>query len=39
VSLLLAGGRMARALSQNPTVLIVNDTIFAHGAVMPVRTA
>ena len=31
-----AGGRMARELSKNPTVLIVNDTIFAHGGVMPV---
>ena len=31
------GGRMARELSKNPTVLIVNDTIFAHGGVMPVR--
>ncbi len=28
---------MARELSKNPTVLIVNDTIFAHGGVMPVR--
>ena len=27
---------MARELSKNPTVLIVNDTIFAHGGVMPV---
>lgn len=29
------GGRMARELSKNPTVLIVNDSVFAHGGLLP----
>lgn len=29
------GGAMARELSKNPTVLIVNDTVFVHGGLMP----
>ncbi|KXZ56724.1 hypothetical protein GPECTOR_1g652 [Gonium pectorale] len=29
------GGEMARELSRNPTVLIVNDTVFAHGGLLP----
>jgi hypothetical protein len=29
------GGRMARELAKNPTVLMVNDTLFAHGGVLP----
>lgn len=28
------GGPMARELAKNPTVLIVNDTLFAHGGVL-----
>jgi hypothetical protein len=31
------GGRMARELAKNPTVLIVNDTMFAHGGVLPMH--
>lgn len=27
------GGPMAMELSKNPTVLVVNDTVFAHGGV------
>lgn len=26
---------MARELSKNPTVLIVNDSVFAHGGLLP----
>jgi hypothetical protein len=29
------GGPMAMALSRNPTVLVVNDTVFAHGGLLP----
>lgn len=29
------GGPMAVELSKNPTVLVVNDTVFAHGGVTP----
>lgn len=29
------GGPMARELAKNPTVLIVNDTLFVHGGVLP----
>ena len=29
------GGPMARELAKNPTALMVNDTLFAHGGVMP----
>lgn len=28
------GGPMARELAKNPTVLIVNNTLFAHGGVL-----
>lgn len=28
------GGPMARELAKNPTVLVVNDTLFAHGGVL-----
>lgn len=31
------GGPMAIELSKNPTVLIVNDTVFAHGGLLPVH--
>ena len=29
------GQPMARELAKNPTVLMVNDTLFAHGGVLP----
>ena len=35
LALVVAGGRMARELSKNPTVLIVNDSVFAHGGLLP----
>lgn len=31
------GGRMARELAKNPTVLVVNDTVFAHGGLLPIH--
>lgn len=31
------GGPMAMELSKNPTVLIVNDTVFAHGGLLPLH--
>ena len=31
----LPGGPMALELSMNPTVLVVNDTVFAHGGLLP----
>ncbi|CAL8467940.1 g7478 [Coccomyxa elongata] len=31
------GGRLACELAKNPTVLLVNDTVFAHGGVLPVH--
>jgi len=31
----LTGGPMAMELSKNPTVLVVNDTVFAHGGLLP----
>jgi len=34
-ALYLPGGKVARMLSRNPTVLIVNDTAFAHGGLLP----
>ncbi|GBF92592.1 Ser Thr phosphatase [Raphidocelis subcapitata] len=34
-ALFLPGGRVARMLSRNPTVLVVNDTAFAHGGLLP----
>ena len=33
------GGPMALELSKNPTVLVVNDTAFAHGGLLPVHGA
>jgi hypothetical protein len=36
-ALYLPGGRVARMLSRNPTVLIVNDTAFAHGGLLPIH--
>ena len=29
------GGQMARELAKNPTVLVVNDLVFAHGGLLP----
>eukprot|EP01025_Chloroclados_australasicus_P023074 TRINITY_DN2353_c0_g1_i17.p2 TRINITY_DN2353_c0_g1~~TRINITY_DN2353_c0_g1_i17.p2 ORF type:complete len:409 (+),score=41.92 TRINITY_DN2353_c0_g1_i17:315-1541(+) len=31
------GGYMANILAQNPTALIVNDTLFVHGGVLPLH--
>eukprot|EP00879_Flechtneria_rotunda_P009469 GHRR01009912.1.p1 GENE.GHRR01009912.1~~GHRR01009912.1.p1 ORF type:complete len:207 (+),score=39.02 GHRR01009912.1:828-1448(+) len=36
-ALFLPGGLVARDLSRNPTVLVVNDTAFAHGGLLPVH--
>jgi len=33
------GGPMAMELSKNPTVLVINDTAFAHGGLLPVHVA
>ena len=33
------GGLMAIELAKNPTVLIVNDTAFAHGGLLPAHGA
>ncbi|KIZ04329.1 Uncharacterized protein MNEG_3627 [Monoraphidium neglectum] len=38
-ALYLPGGKVARMLSRNPTVLIVNDTAFAHGGLLPTHVA
>jgi hypothetical protein len=35
LALFCPGQPMALELSKNPTVLIVNDTVFAHGSLMP----
>lgn len=29
------GGDLAKELAKNPTVLVVNDTVFAHGGLLP----
>lgn len=31
------GGAIARDLALNPTVLVVNDTAFAHGGLLPIH--
>lgn len=31
------GGPMAMELSKNPTVLVINDTVFAHGGLLPIH--
>eukprot|EP01026_Neomeris_dumetosa_P068565 TRINITY_DN671_c0_g2_i2.p1 TRINITY_DN671_c0_g2~~TRINITY_DN671_c0_g2_i2.p1 ORF type:complete len:430 (+),score=59.12 TRINITY_DN671_c0_g2_i2:22-1290(+) len=31
------GGEIANILADNPTVLIINDTLFAHGGVLPIH--
>lgn len=38
-ALYLPGGKVARMLSRNPTVLVVNDTAFAHGGLLPIHGA
>mmetsp|Transcript_39116 Transcript_39116/g.65720 ORF Transcript_39116/g.65720 Transcript_39116/m.65720 type:complete len:451 (+) Transcript_39116:189-1541(+) len=35
LTLFSPGGPIARKLALNPTVLIVNDTVFAHGGLLP----
>lgn len=35
VALFSPGGMIAQELAKNPTVLIVNDTVFAHGGLLP----
>lgn len=34
-SLFKPGGDLAREFARNPTVLVVNDTVFAHGGLLP----
>jgi hypothetical protein len=36
-ALYLPGGKMAMELAKNPTVLVVNDTAFAHGGLLPIH--
>lgn len=36
-ALYLPGGKMALELAKNPTVLVLNDTAFAHGGLLPVH--
>lgn len=35
----LPGGPMAIELAKNPTVLVVNDTVFAHGGLLPIHVS
>lgn len=37
VGLFAPGGPLAQQFARNSTVLIVNDTVFAHGGVLPVH--
>ncbi|GFR41016.1 hypothetical protein Agub_g1448 [Astrephomene gubernaculifera] len=37
-SLYRPGGQLAREFARNPTVLVVNDTVFAHGGLLPTHT-
>lgn len=37
LALYAPGGLVARELAKNPTVLIVNDTAFAHGGLLPLH--
>lgn len=37
LALFSPGAPLARKLAQNPTVLIVNDSVFAHGGLLPVH--
>ena len=37
INLYSPGGVVAKELAKNPTVLIVNDTVFAHGGLLPIH--
>jgi len=37
IELYSPGGLVAKELAKNPTVLIVNDTVFAHGGLLPIH--
>lgn len=37
VALYSPGGILAKELARNPTVLVVNDTVFAHGGLLPIH--
>lgn len=37
VGLYSPGGILAKELAKNPTVLVVNDTVFAHGGLLPIH--
>jgi len=37
IELYSPGGLVARELAKNPTVLVVNDTVFAHGGLLPIH--
>lgn len=37
LALYTPGQPMAIELSKNPTVLVVNDTVFAHGGLLPIH--
>lgn len=37
LALYTPGQPMAVELSKNPTVLVVNDTVFAHGGLLPIH--
>ena len=37
IDLYSPGGLVARELAKNPTVLVVNDTVFAHGGLLPIH--
>ncbi|GIL72967.1 hypothetical protein Vretimale_4613 [Volvox reticuliferus] len=36
-SLFKPGGDLAKEFARNPTVLVVNDTVFAHGGLLPIH--
>eukprot|EP00803_Ostreobium_quekettii_P004169 evm.model.scf_1272.5 EVM.evm.TU.scf_1272.5 scf_1272:24789-27888(-) len=37
VAMYSPGGILSKELAKNPTVLVVNDTVFAHGGLLPVH--
>ena len=37
LALYAPGQHMAKELSKNPTVLVINDTVFAHGGLLPIH--
>ncbi|KAK9816933.1 hypothetical protein WJX72_007178 [[Myrmecia] bisecta] len=37
LQLFAPGGLMAKEFAKNPTILVINDTVFAHGGVLPVH--